>query len=114
MNRFVEEGVPIRGIIALGGVAKKSPFIMQIMADVLNMPIKVVLSEQTCALGASMFASVAGGIHPDIATAQQKMGHGIERTYIPDNQNASIYDRSLWENTAAWEASLRKADFKGL
>ncbi len=43
VNRFVEEGVPIRGIIALGGVAKKSPFIMQIMADVLNMPITLVL-----------------------------------------------------------------------
>jgi L-ribulokinase len=97
VNRFVEEGVPIKGIIALGGVAKKSPFIMQIMADVLNMPIKVVLSEQTCALGASMFASVAGGIHPDIAAAQRKMGHGIEKTYFPESKNVGIYSR-LFDN----------------
>jgi L-ribulokinase len=96
VNRFIREGVPIRGIIALGGVAKKSPFIMQVMSDVLNMPIKVVLSEQTCALGASMFASVAGGIYPDIETAQKKMGHGIERTYNPDSRNAGIYN-SLFE-----------------
>lgn len=108
VNRFVEEGVPIRGIIALGGVAKKSPFIMQIMADVLNMPIKVVLSEQTCALGASMFASVAGGIHPDIATAQQKMGHGIERTYIPDNHNTAIYER-LYERYCRLGSIIEKS-----
>ena len=69
---------------------------MQVMSDVLNMPIKVVLSEQTCALGASMFASVAGGIYPDIETAQKKMGHGIERTYNPDSRNAGIYN-SLFE-----------------
>ncbi|MFX6949815.1 FGGY-family carbohydrate kinase, partial [Acinetobacter baumannii] len=36
---FVEQDVPVKGLIGLGGVAKKSPFIMQMMADVMNMPI---------------------------------------------------------------------------
>ncbi|MFO7683109.1 MAG: FGGY-family carbohydrate kinase, partial [Chloroflexota bacterium] len=53
-----EEGVRIDGVIALGGVAKKSPFVMQIVADVLNMPIKVARSEQACALGSAMAAAV--------------------------------------------------------
>src|SRR5205085_3588208 len=55
-DRFNEEGVPVKGLIGLGGVARKSPYIMQVMADVMNMPIRIHRSEQTCALGAAMFA----------------------------------------------------------
>ena len=60
-DRFVSEGVRIDGVIAIGGVAKKNPFVMQIVADVLNMPIKVASSDQTCALGSAMAASVMAG-----------------------------------------------------
>jgi L-ribulokinase len=63
-DRFREEGIPVKGLIGLGGVAKKSPFIMQMMADVMNMPIRIHKSEQTCALGAAMFAATAAGIYP--------------------------------------------------
>src|SRR5690606_6784644 len=41
VDRFLEEGVPVKGLIGLGGVAKKSPYIMQVMADVMNMPIRI-------------------------------------------------------------------------
>jgi len=50
IDRFVAEGIPIEGIIALGGVAKKSPFVMQVVADVIDKPILVARSEQACAL----------------------------------------------------------------
>lgn len=92
-DRFTEEGVRIDGIIALGGVAKKSPFVMQIVADVLNMPIKVARSEQTCALGSAMAAAVVAGIHKDIPSAQKVMGQGIEKEYYPDKERAGIYDK---------------------
>jgi L-ribulokinase len=92
VDRFVSEGVPIRGIIALGGVAKKSPFVMQTMSDVLGMNIRVSKSEQACALGAAMFASVAAGIHPSIAEAQSAMGSGFEREYVPMAENAAPYN----------------------
>jgi len=91
-ERFMEEGVRIDGIIALGGVAKKSPYVMQIVADVLNMPIKVARSEQTCALGSAMAASVAAGLHKDIAAAQKAMGGGFESEYLPDKDRAAVYD----------------------
>ncbi|MCX6320492.1 MAG: ribulokinase [Bacteroidia bacterium] len=55
-ERFISEGVRIDGVIAIGGVAKKNPFVMQIVADVLNMPIKVASSDQTCALGSAIKA----------------------------------------------------------
>lgn len=91
VDRFISEGVRIDGVVALGGVAKKSPFVMQILADVLNMPIKVVSSEQTCALGAAMFASVVAGIHPDLTEAQNKMGQGFDKTYYPIPVNVEKY-----------------------
>jgi len=91
IDRFLSEGVRVDGVMALGGVAKKSPFIMQILADVLNMPIGVVASEQTCALGAAMYAAVLAGIYPTITEAQLAMGQGVEKTYHPNPENTEIY-----------------------
>jgi L-ribulokinase len=91
-DRFVSEGVRIEGVIAIGGVAKKNPFVMQIVADVLNMPIKVASSDQTCALGSAMAASVMAGIHPDFPSAQKAMGGGFEKEYKPDPVRAGKYD----------------------
>jgi L-ribulokinase len=95
-DRFIEEGVRIDGVIALGGVAKKSPFVMQVVADVLNRPIMVARSEQACALGSAMAAAVAAGVYPDITEAQAKMGGGIETEYLPISENAEKY-QELYE-----------------
>lgn len=92
-DRFASEGVRIEGVIAIGGVAKKNPFVMQIVADVLNMPIKVASSDQTCALGSAMAASVVAGVHKDIAAAQKAMGGGFEKEYKPDPIRAKKYDQ---------------------
>ncbi len=91
-ERFISEGMRIDGVIAIGGVAKKNPFVMQIVADVLNKPIKVASSDQTCALGAAMAASVVAGVHSDIASAQKSMGGGFEKEYLPDPERAKKYD----------------------
>jgi L-ribulokinase len=91
-ERFISEGMRIDGVIAIGGVAKKNPFVMQIVADVLNMPIKVASSDQTCALGAAMAASVVAGVYMDIASAQKSMGGGFEKEYQPDPERAKKYD----------------------
>jgi L-ribulokinase len=91
-DRFAEEGVRIDGVIAIGGVAKKNPFVMQIVADVLNMPIKVVRSDQTCALGSAMAASIMAGIYNDFPSAQKAMGGGFEKEYKPDPVRAKRYD----------------------
>jgi L-ribulokinase len=90
-ERFISEGVRIDGVIATGGVAKKNPYVMQIVADVLNMPIRVAASDQTCALGSAMAASVVAGIHKDIPAAQKAMGGGFEKEYKPDPVKAKKY-----------------------
>jgi L-ribulokinase len=91
-ERFISEGVRIDGVIAIGGVAKKNPFVMQIVSDVLNMPIKVAASDQTCALGSAMAASVVAGIYKDIPAAQKAMGGGFEKEYQPDPVRAKKYN----------------------
>jgi len=92
VDRFVEEGVRIDGVIALGGVAKKSPLVMQIVADVLNKPIKVASSEQAVALGSAMAASVVAGVHASIPEAQKAMGGGFETEYHPDPVMVEKYE----------------------
>ncbi len=96
VDRFVDEGIPIKAVIALGGVAKKDPFVMQTHADVLDMPIRVAASTQTCALGAAMCAAVAAGIFPTMNAAQKSMGSGFEGEYLPKPENVKKY-RALYE-----------------
>ncbi|HQH25503.1 MAG TPA: ribulokinase [Bacteroidales bacterium] len=91
-ERFVNQGVPVKGVLALGGVAKKSPYIMQTLADVMNMPIRVVRSEHTCALGAAMFAAVTAGLFTSVTEAQEKMGKGFESLYSPIEENVKNYE----------------------
>src|SRR5260221_7738239 len=91
VDRFIREGVPVRGLIGLGGVAKKSPFIMQMMADVMNMPIRIHSSEQTCALGAAMFAATAAGLYPKVEDAMAVMGQGFDAASTLDPTRVIIY-----------------------
>lgn len=90
-DRFEREGIQVDEVIALGGVAKKSPFVMQTLADVLNVPIKVAKTEQTCAFGACMFAAVVAGVYDNIEAAQLAMGQGFETEYQPVAANAARY-----------------------
>jgi L-ribulokinase len=93
VDRFIEEKIPVKGLIGMGGVAKKSPFIMQMMADIMQMPIRIHKSEQTCAAGAAMFAATAAGLYNKVEDAMQAMGRGFETEYIPDISTAEIYNK---------------------
>lgn len=92
MERFLQEGIRVDEVVALGGVAKKSNFVMQTLADVLNRPIKVATSEQTCALGAAMCAAVVVRIYPNLESAQQAIGKGFDKEYFPNEENSRIYN----------------------
>ncbi len=91
MDRFIGQGVGITQVIALGGISKKSPYVMQTLANILNVPIKVATSEQACALGAAMFAAVVGGVYANIADAQSAMTSGFDACYYPEEDKAAIY-----------------------
>ncbi|GAB3358349.1 ribulokinase [Arachidicoccus ginsenosidivorans] len=93
VERFVQQGIPVKGLIAMGGVAQKSAFIMQTMADVIGMPIKVHRAEQTCAIGAAMFAATAAGIFPNVEEAMVAMGQGFDKSYAPDSIRQALYNK---------------------
>ncbi|HOV62785.1 MAG TPA: ribulokinase [Spirochaetia bacterium] len=107
VERFRKEGVRIDGIIAIGGVARKSELVMQTVADVLNMKIEVSASDQSVALGAAMFAATVAGLYPNIEAAQKALSAGFERTYWPDSKKAAIYDR-LYEKYLRFGSFVEK------
>ena len=55
---------PVKEFIAAGGLIKNS-FVMQIYADVLNMPITIIKSAQGPALGSAIHAAVAAGVYKE-------------------------------------------------
>ena len=91
VDRFRNEGVRIDNVIGIGGIALKSPFVMQTLSDVLNMPIKVCKTDQACALGAAMFAATAAGIYSKVEDAQAAMNSGFAKEYFPNEANAKAY-----------------------
>jgi L-ribulokinase len=95
VDRFEEEGVKIDSVIGIGGVARKSPYIMQTLANVLNKPIKIAASDQTPALGAAIYAAVAAGIYPTVIEASQKMGSGFDGEYFPQLDKVAAYHKLL-------------------
>ncbi|SEA26720.1 L-ribulokinase [Arachidicoccus rhizosphaerae] len=104
VERFVSEGIAVKGLIAMGGVAQKSAFIMQTMADVIGMPIKVHRSEQTCATGAAMFAATAAGIFTKVEDAMAAMGQGFDPPYIPDQGRHTLYNKryAQYQSLGGW------------
>ncbi|MGN6297914.1 MAG: ribulokinase [Ginsengibacter sp.] len=93
VDRFNQQGVEVKGLIGIGGVARKSSYIMQTMADVMDMPIKIHRSEQTCATGAAMFAATAAGIYDKVEDAMKAMGRGFDKEYFPDKNKVEIYKK---------------------
>jgi L-ribulokinase len=93
VDRFVQEGIPVKGLIGIGGVAKKSPFVMQMMADILGMPIRIHQFKHTCALGAAMFAAVVAGIYPTVEEAMAAMGRGFDVEYYPNPLYKEVYQK---------------------
>ena len=95
VERFEEEGVAIKSVIGIGGVARKSPFIMQTLANVLDKPIKIASSDQAPALGSAIYAAVAAGIYPNVIEASRNMGSDFEATYYPEKEKVATYKKQM-------------------
>lgn len=96
VENYRGHGVPVEEFFASGGISQKDPLMMQIYADVLNMPVKIAGSEQGPALGSAIFASRAAGEaaggYDDIFEATRSMGRVKNTVYTPNPENSKIYD----------------------
>ena len=99
IEAYRREGVEIREVVATGGIARKNAVLMQIFADVLNMPLRVGSSRQSPALGTAIFAAAAAGAAASVAEAAERMGALQAKGYEPIPENVKLYDKLFAEYT---------------
>ncbi len=97
IETFESNGVPVDEFIASGGIAEKSPFMMQIYSDIIKKPIRLSGSAQGPAYGSAIFGAVAAGSknggYDSVIDAARKLGKLKDTSYAPIKENADIYDK---------------------
>lgn len=101
LEGFEENGLPVRQLLACGGIATKNPLLMQIYADVSGREIRIGRSAQTSALGSAMFGAVAAGRkqggYDNIQEAASEMGGTDPTPVIPDPEAHAVYNELYGE-----------------
>lgn len=97
IENFEKYDVPVDALFATGGISQKNPMMMQIYADVTRCPIKIAGSENGSALGAAVFGALAAGSecggYDSIFDATRVMANLKDLTYVPNEENALVYDK---------------------
>ena len=93
INRIEEYGVPIERVVCCGGIAEKNDLFMQIYADVLNRPMFVSRSAQTCALGSAIAGALAAGVYRSGLEAVAAMTGVKAKVFHPIPENVAVYRR---------------------
>jgi len=98
IEAFNSSGVPVTELVVAGGLLKNT-LLMQIYADVTNLPLSTIVSEQGPALGSAIHAAVAAGAYPDIHAASTAMGRSNKAVYQPIAANVKAYDELFADYT---------------
>ena len=86
-----ESGIPISQLVVTGGGAR-SPFWLQLKADILCKRIVVPAVTEASLLGAALLAGVGAGVFPDLEAAMDRCVAG-RALYEPDPRLAPAYER---------------------
>lgn len=90
LDHMDSRNVAIDELVAVGGVAQKSPFVMQLMSDVVQREISVSATKNAGAMGAAIHAAVASGLYPNVRAAQEAMCPPVISTYRPTSDKTRI------------------------
>ena len=97
IETFTQNNVPIRELIATGGLPDRNKLLMQIYSDVTGLPIYIPEATQVGALGSAMYGAVAAGAvsggYDSIADATKTMARLREESYQPIMENKIVYDK---------------------
>ena len=90
LDHMRDNGVRIDRLIGVGGIAQKSPFVMQLLADTTGMRIDVSDCKQAGAMGAVVHAATIAGLYPSVTEAQQALCAPASRSYVPDVSRQAV------------------------
>lgn len=93
VDHLAQRGIEFDSFIGVGGIAQKSPFVMQMLADAIGKDVHVSETKQSCALGSAICASVVAGIYPTIEAAQAALCRPILRSYTPDAAHRELLQK---------------------
>jgi autoinducer-2 kinase len=109
-REIVEEvsGIGVRDAVFTGGAAKGSLW-PQIVADTLDIPIRIPAVKESTALGAALYAGVGAGLYADAVEAGKRLTR-FERTFEPDAAAVEAYAALYAKWLALYERSLELAE----
>jgi L-ribulokinase len=96
LDAFTGRGIAVDELIGVGGLAERSPLLLQIYADVTRRPISLAAAPNASALGAAMLGAVAAGKerggHASFTEAARAMARLKGERVSPDPKAADAYD----------------------
>ncbi len=101
-------GAPLTSAVFAGGAAKGRLW-PQIVADVLQIPLKIPVVKEATSLGAAMAAGVGVGLYPSLERAAEELV-AWDRVVEPNPEHAVVYDDAYARWQAAYPAQLELAD----
>ena len=112
IDNFTEHGLELTEIVACGGIAERSPLMMQLLADTSGLAVHVPSWREIPARGSALFGAVAAGVYDDIDAAIEATRPSSSRTYTPEPAAKQVYDRvyaiyrTLYESLGRSEVAL--------
>ncbi|MDP8243298.1 MAG: FGGY family carbohydrate kinase [Candidatus Hinthialibacter antarcticus] len=90
MELLAQAGGKVEAYRATGGGAK-SPYWLQIKADIMGAPVAAPQVAEAGCLGAAVLAGAASGVYDSIPEAAKAVAK-VEHTYEPNPENKKLYD----------------------
>jgi len=107
LQAYRDGGIEIRELVGCGGLVERNPLVLEIFADVCNMPIQLAGTTQAMALGAAMCGAAGAGREQggfdSIQQAARHLAKPLKGACEPDSGRAAVYDELYAEYAKLYE-----------